>query len=328
MSRLKVDEIVIGYSLEAVTYSFLKNVPIIINSDAYFIHKFCRDLDYGVLGWRNEKTEVITVDGAKEIGLNEFILKRYLLFFASVGGLVWCAPSVKSIRLSKRKKEIKLTSMRNVKLKVSYDKLTIFNDERIMGLGIPEMEKITYVIYDWLLARSEHHEFDYLTSDDDLVSDLWFYPPGDEALSWYKKEKTRECVAVSFLNKKDIYDPDYGEGSVRLKVMDMMDDVGISGSRGRKHPKIEHVQREFKEIRAFEYEPMKHITFNDQPLEEILLLKDGEKALPYAKKFKVFIDRFGTFKKERFPNYRENQLTVPKAVTVARPKKRTRNGTP
>ena len=145
--------------------------------------------------------------------------------FLSLAGLLPFTNKVTSLRILEDNYAEAYTDSR--KIKISFNKLLIFDEINIHGLAEPVFKaKKEYKVYDWLITKGmSKHETTMLKSDDDFVREIIFYPserPGT-------RKTTRDMVAVSYMTEDQIADLDYSENFARLEAKNMMKGAGLRG---------------------------------------------------------------------------------------------------
>ena len=224
------DELCIGGSIESLLYSYITEIPLIIDKPRRpaEIDQIHSDMDLSFLGFRNEEV------------VSSLWLWERLSFLLSMGGLLLFPNSIESIRPHANKLTVVTHNMRRVD--VTYNKLRRLDTK---------LTNYTW-IYDWFAIRSGgRHEIDLLEDKNSLVSKLVFYPSKRIGV-----RGTKDVVAISFVKSSEILDMENSEGYVTLKSRKMMNAAGIRGtSKGITHSgarryspiRIEHLHREFRE---------------------------------------------------------------------------------
>ena len=114
-----------------------------------------------------------------------------------------------------------------------------------------------YKVYDWINVRScGKHDIEYLKTEDEFVSELFFYP----STRLGAKQNDTDLLIISVLSENDLHNFDYSETITRIKAKNVMLDQGIRGPRNGKNPtypksgeqykyapiKLEHDRREIR----------------------------------------------------------------------------------
>lgn len=151
-------------------------------------------------------------------------------------------------------------------VRYEFEKLHVFDDHAITGLS-PKTSapKAKVRIFDWFHVRSGmEHSHERLTSDDDFVRDIIFYPSqrfGAQSGSRIRKD----LVAVSYAHPEDLTSFEISDTMARFKIVEMMKAAGIRGARNGKDQnnpelykyysiKIESVDREIEHLPLSSYQ--------------------------------------------------------------------------
>jgi hypothetical protein len=137
-----------------------------------------------------------------------------------------------------------------------FNKLIIFDDEKINGLPLLKKEKLEKIkVIDWFDVKSGmEHEHEKFKTDSEFVSEVIFYP--SDRFGIQKGSRIRkDLVAISYLDENQINDFDFSGTMAKFKIVSMMKENGIKGARNGRDtynpniyryysPKIEHMERE------------------------------------------------------------------------------------
>ena len=252
--KLSYKNIVIGGSLEALSYAYSKGLPVIgIKQKPHFF------LDKHRSEWEN------------------------LSFFLSLAGQLPIAKGLTSIRIIEDEKIIKCFTENSRMIEIEYETIHLVDDLGIGGIPLPTKQaKKEYLVFDWLkVVRGRNHPYDYLIDEDsdDFVKKVVFY----SGIGYHKQYKN--ACAVSVLTEKKLKSLDYSETYTVLKVREMMKDAGLKGNKNGTQAyngkpayqslKIEFSQRDKVPLHRNEYANTKTIKF----IKDIDLKKDEK--LPY-----------------------------------------------
>jgi len=206
----EVDELVIGSSLEAVSYSFLNHRTLIMSGfhRLNFFDFFSRGNDLTKYGIDTEEYELKTPDGSKKFGPSKLEIWEQLVFSLSISGLLPVHDLASSIRIEDEN-ILKVFTKNSRMIKFKFKKLRIFNHENVYGLEmISEGEE--YKVIDWVNVRSgTKHEYDYIETNDDFVKEIYFY--SSQRLGAGDNDKRKDLVSVSYLNKDQLEDFNYSD---------------------------------------------------------------------------------------------------------------------
>lgn len=229
-------EIVLGGTLNALLYSYHKNAPLIINKLSP-PHRFETFEDQPALELWNK-----------------------LFFILSLSGLNLGGDKVRNTRI--KENEIIMATKNARVLKAAFEKLMVFDDEEVGGLPLPEKENENFIVLDWMIGRScDKHDYDLLKTEENLVRELHFYP--SERVDG-NHPYTKDMVAISHLNERQLNDFEYSDTYARFKAIQMLKDSGVKGKKGgiRHYAlKLEVEKREIRKEKMSSYKNLKNIEF-------------------------------------------------------------------
>ncbi len=275
----EVDELVIGNSLEAVTYSYLNKKPLILNSvkKPYFFEFFERGSCLEKYMTDAVEYEFKTMNGSRLTGSSKLEVWEKLVFCLSVAGLIPIADKVYSLRVE-NDNLLKITTNNSRMVRIKFNKLRIFDTDKITGLdAFKSCNK--FKVIDWVNVRSGmKHEYDYFETEDNFVKEVYFYP--SHRMGYGENDDRKDLVAVSYLTKEQLDDFEYSDTYVKFKVLKLMKEAGIKGARnGRRHDdpsiyayhsvKIEPDTREIHMNENFELENKELFIFDHREEREI-----------------------------------------------------------
>jgi hypothetical protein len=301
----KYEKIVIGGSLNAVLYAFMKDLPLIINdSEPPFPweHWGLKYFDYFKFPFYREKF-VVTPTELQIIGDYKRKIYNHLCFILSLGGKILFHKNIESIRIE-NDNALFISFDQNKVTKVSFKELIIFNSNKINGLIKEEKEIKDFMVVDWFnVKHGSEHELDLIETENKFINKIYFYP-SLRTDGNYRRDKTRkDLVSISYLNEKEIKLIEYSELYAKLLIERIMKEHGIKGyKRGFQRdgitPRfssllIEHTEREVKEINNIKSQIIGNITYDSRTEEEILqteecvnsyLLGLNQRLVQYKKK--------------------------------------------
>jgi len=226
----EVDELVIGNSLEAVSYSFLNHNPIIINDNnkIKFFDFFKPDDDLGKYNVEPDKYELNTNKDKLIVGSSKLEVWQRIAFSLSMSGLLPVNDLASSIRIEDEN-NLKVATKNSRVIRFKFNHLRIFDDENVSGLGIPSVEE-RYKVVDWVNVRAGmKHEYDKFETGDNFVNEVYFYPSQRGT-----GEGKKDLVSVSYLSKDQLENFDYSDTYVKFKVTSLMKENGIKGPKNGK----------------------------------------------------------------------------------------------
>tara|TARA_R100000664_G_C2756898_1_gene144910 strand:- start:2361 stop:3032 length:672 start_codon:yes stop_codon:yes gene_type:complete len=179
----------------------------------------------------------------------------------SLAGLNLVGDKAQSVRI--KDDEISVSTKDARVIKFDYKKIIIFDDEGVNGLPIPEKENNEFVVLDWMITRScQVHDIDYMSTEDNLVSEVYFYPTeridGNHA-------KVKDLVSVSHLTFEQLEDYEYSDTYAKFKIMSMLKEKGIRGKHNGggqyRALNLEVEKREIKRAKMHSYKNTKRMEF-------------------------------------------------------------------
>lgn len=197
-------------------------------------------------------------------------LWELLIFVLSLSGQLPMADKTSSISI--QDDILKATTSRSRMARFKFKKLFVYDDAGVSGLPLlKESTKYPSRILDWFDVRSGmEHDHEILTSDQDFVKEIIFYP--SERMGSQKKRIRKDLVAVSYLSEDQLLNFDYSSTMARFKITQMMKDAGIKGARNGRDTtnpelyryysvKIESVDRETEHSVENKYESDSRFSF-------------------------------------------------------------------
>ena len=166
---------------------------------------------------------------------------------------------IKTIRVDKAEKTIKVMTVGETRYFISYDELYIFDLENVFGLeDIFSQEIIHYRVLDWFDIRTTGGEIDVETIDDpnsNFVKKICFF----DSTRIDGERNHKDLVAESVLTPEEINDVNFTDTIARFKVVNQLEQIGI------KKPRLELWKRDIY--------PIKKISGMDQ--DSIYLMRDN-----------------------------------------------------
>jgi|TARA_R110000824_G_scaffold40985_6_gene122343 hypothetical protein len=277
-------EIIIGGGLSAVLYAYCTDSVLLRSADdgPPPFDFFEADVDLSAFHITSSKFGLSSNSDYKLIGAPKRDLWERLSFMKSISGGIPFTDKVTAIRIDRETKVVTVSSA-GASNNLEYDKLRIFDDKDLHGVADLQIistsyENKKYKVFDWFDVRSGcRHKFDYISTEDDFVRELYFYPSdrvdGNHDL--------KDLVTVSYLDRQQLDSIEYSDTYARLKTRSIMKANGIRGTRnGRdtKNPekfkyyaiRLESASREVYEIKKNLYRDDLDIIFDNRTPEQIL----------------------------------------------------------
>jgi len=277
-------EIVIGGGLSAVLYAYNTDSVLLRSDDdgPSPFDFFESDIDLSAYHIAASKFELHSNSDYKVIGAPKRDLWERLSFIKSVSGGVPFTDKVTAIRIDRDTKLVTVSSP-GTSTDLVYDKLRVFDDKNLHGISdlqniFTPCENKKYKVLDWFDVRSGcRHKFDYISTDDDFVREMFFYP--SERMDG--NHDLKDLVIVSYLDREQLNSIEYSDTYARLKAKAIMKEHGIRGTRnGRdtKNPekfkyyalRLESAHRDIYETEKNLYCDTEDIVFDTRTPEQIL----------------------------------------------------------
>ena len=149
-----------------------------------------------------------------------------LMFFMGMEGLVPFSNLCQNIRIIDD--QLDVTTNRYRKSSMKFKNLIIYDDQQVTGLPLAiREEKDKNLVIDWINVRSGcTHELDELSSNEDFVKKVHFYPTERS-----DNKNFKDLAAISYLTDEELEDFNFSDTMAKFKVQKMMKDAGIRGAR-------------------------------------------------------------------------------------------------
>lgn len=246
------DQIVIGSDLSALSYAYMNKCTLIFKH-LLKPYKYNKEDN-----WNEQKA-----------------LWDKLAFLLSQASYIPFNNNIDSIRIED-KNLLKVFTKNNLVVNMHFNNLIISDDTDVMGL--PPVYKKTnnnYWVIDYFSVPCGcNHDLEYISGNDNFVKKIYFY----QSKRTLKKD-TKDLVAVSIIDGKDVYYFDHSQSIVRLKVIKMMKEAGIKGRpngyyKGRRAHRPIHIES----INRFVY-PLGKNTYKELPNNINILYDDYREIL-------------------------------------------------
>jgi hypothetical protein len=252
------DTVVIGGNLPAFLYAYTNNLPIVfVDAKPPFEFDEVDNLDFEGLGLQysyNENRLYSERYGGKE--KRHLRLWERIGFLLGVAGLMPVSSYAESIRI--KDNQLRIATERQRTTKINFNKLVIFNDEKVSGLtAATKQEKGKNRVIDWFNVRSGcNHDVDHLVDTDDFINKIIFYPTKRG-----ENKNLKDLYAESYLTDEELKDFDYSETMARFKIVKMMKAAGMRGERNGKNPKYPERSSVPYKYYAIKIEPSERVVY-------------------------------------------------------------------
>ena len=217
----------IGSCLDAVLFAFNNKYPIFFTkAQRPFRFDYLEaeiDLSFLKANWPSKS--LTTFGAQKLIGTPKELLWERLLFLLSLDGK---APLSNLCHTMRYDGDTLVCSNEYSKIfELRFDECFYFGDPLATGLATQKsLDENIYLCYDYIaFNKGGKHEVDYIVTDDNFVSEIWFY--GSDRIDG--NTPVRDACAVSTLTEQQLLDFDYSETMARFKTIHEMEHRGMKG---------------------------------------------------------------------------------------------------
>ena len=217
----------IGSCLDAVLFAFNNKYPIFFTkAQRPFRFDYLEaemDLSFLKANWPSKS--LTTFGSQRLIGTPKEFLWERLLFLLSLEGQVPLSNLCHTIRYDG---DTLVCSNEYSKIfELRFGECFYFGDPHTTGVVTQKsLDEDTYICYDYIaFNKGGKHEIDYIITDDDFVSEIWFY--SSDRIDG--NTPVRDACAVSALTEQQLLDFDYSETMARFKTIHEMESKGMKG---------------------------------------------------------------------------------------------------
>ena len=219
------DDVVIGSSLSALIFAYINDYPVLFTDvDVPFRFDYLSP-NHTPIGVPCEARTLLSFNDEMEVGTRKQILWDRLFFLLSLKGLIPLSNLCKTVRYDG--KSIVCSNEYSKIFEASFVNCHYFGDSNAAGfVRKNKLDEHSYICYDYIAFNSGgKHEIDYIYTDDDFISEVWFY--SSDRIDG--NTPVRDACAVSKLTEAQLIDFDYSETMARFKVLKIMKDNGMRG---------------------------------------------------------------------------------------------------
>jgi len=223
----RYENVVIGSSLAAVLFAFVKDYPLLYTKPvAPFRFDFLRPTEkLSFLKIQPAEEKLRTFEEPLSVGLPKQILWERLLFLMGLRGHVILSGLAHTIRCHEER--IVASNEYSKIAELEFEVCHYFGDNGATGfVNKKSVAEPVYMCYDWIaFHRGGKHAIDYFNTADDLVHEVWFYSSDriDGATA------IKDACVVSKLTQTQLLDFDYSETMARFKLIHEMEKRGMKG---------------------------------------------------------------------------------------------------
>ncbi len=214
--------------MDAVLYAFNNNYPIFFTRPIrpFRFDYLDADLDLAFLkAPSGPPKSLTTLDGERSVGLAKELLWERLLFLLSLDGKAPLSGLCHSMRYNGD--SLVCSNEYSKIFELRFGECVYFSDANTTGLVTQKsLDEHTYLCYDYIaFNKGGKHEIDYIFTDDDFVSEIWFF--SSDRIDG--NTPVRDACAVSTLTETQLLDFNYSETMARFKVLHEMESRGMKG---------------------------------------------------------------------------------------------------
>jgi len=281
------DKIVIGSTLPALLFAYLNQYPVFFAKPErpFRFDYFEPALDLQCVGIPATAQELKTPSGLKKIGIPKYLLWERLVFLLSLEGLLPLSDLCDKMRYSGER--IVCPNEYSKIYEFSFNTCYYFRDDNLSNLVNQQpVKENRYLCYDYIaFNRGGKLELDYLSTNDDFVSEIWFY--SSDRIDG--NTGVKDACIVSRLTEEQLASADYIETMARFKMEAILKEMGIKGPYNGLSPtgrpkyytlKTSHMHRVKTRITHPEWEVsdnVKKISTSEKELIDILQQRDLNK---------------------------------------------------
>jgi hypothetical protein len=224
----KYDKIVIGSSMSAVLYAFVKNYPIFFAEEhrPFRFDYFDPHIDLSCLKIPGAAKSLTTFEGEKKVGVPKEILWERLLFLMAVTGQSPLSNLCGTVRYDGD--TVVCSNEYSKIMEFTFKECFYFTDKNATGfVEQKSLDDDTYICYDYIgFNKGGKHEIDYIKTSDDFVREIWFYP--SDRIDG--NTPVKDACAVSVVKAEQLPHFEFSQTMSRFKVIDEMEKRGMKGT--------------------------------------------------------------------------------------------------
>jgi len=221
------DKIVVGSSLSAFLYAFNNNLPVFFaeHQRPFRFDYFEPDIDWSCLKIPGAGKSLTTFGGVKLVGQPKELLWERLFFLLSLDGKAPLSNLCHGIRYDGDR--VVCSNEYSKIMEFKFDECVYFGDNQSTGFVRQKgLDEHTYLCYDHIaFNKGGKHQVDYIKTQDDFVSEIWFY--SSDRIDG--NTPVRDACAVSVITQEQLLNFDFSETMARFKVVHEMESRGMKG---------------------------------------------------------------------------------------------------
>lgn len=252
-----LDRVVVGNSIEALSYAFLQGCYFLPNSEC-IVPAFYEKMPIRILGSDRK----------------DYTWSRMLMMMSLQGKVIACS-NTKSVKITDEKISLIIDGRRHT---YHFERCDIFDPTGVtLDNEILQANKETYKVYDDFevsVLGSKHKYLEAKVSKDPLASEIYYYTSDRVDGANY----VTDCLAVSYLDKDQLNNFEYSDSMVNFCVQRHLQKIGINGSFMKlykngspkyRKPKVVHRNRVVQNIDNNKYKDSEKIRFISKKLRDL-----------------------------------------------------------
>tara|TARA_Y100000593_G_C4292020_1_gene328732 strand:- start:484 stop:1377 length:894 start_codon:yes stop_codon:yes gene_type:complete len=257
------DEVVIGASLSAILYAYIRQCPIIFKdyTPPHFYEYLEPDFPLEAVFLSNQLSSLKSPSGFVKVGFQKCRLHERILFILSLAGLVPFSNKIQTIRVEKENL-IKLVTEGARLIKIKYKKLRVFNPKIIKGLENFKTQERKSLVHDIFTVKCEQHDYDFVEATGDFLKKAFFRD------STHRKD-VKNIVTLSFLTKKQLNEFDYSIVPAKYKLKKILEENNFKKRNYQNKILLEHKERNVYNLSEATFTESEDIVHDKRAAKEI-----------------------------------------------------------
>jgi hypothetical protein len=267
--KYHIEELVIGYTLEAIAFSFWNDLPILINqrTDHLPCEFISKDFDCELFGVKNQTNLIKTNEGSFEFNIQKEELRWNIFYYLNLSGKSPFSHTISSISLDENNK-LGVSLGGGDRSTITYNKLYIFNVENILNLPTPSIFNPKFQVLDWIeTTHISSHNFDSIKHTG-FPDEIWFFSSVKQG-----RNLTKDILSITYMTPEELTDPENSDTNIRLVIKNLLNVSGIAPRRSennRRAINLSPLERDIRIKDEYVYENLPNIKFLDLSLEDVI----------------------------------------------------------
>jgi len=228
--KFHYSNVIIGSTLPALIYAYFNDWKVVTSNDIrpYFFSRYKHGFDFSFCGLESEDRTLLSPQGSIAVGMKKLKSWNRLNYFLNLAGNFITPGLARGVRLTDDG-ELRIVSEGNQMIKLTFDRLHIFDPGSITGL--PIIPGFTfYEVIDWIdIKELERNELNYFYSGDSFLANVHLYFPDNVTTAKVKNIKYSVCT--SYIHKDEINEVGYSERYACFKLEDIFRKAGLKGPK-------------------------------------------------------------------------------------------------